>query len=111
MIGLITIYMSVRELFNPETIRQMSTASSSIGSTTGSLSAILGLVSIIVTIGGSIWFIGRVAQNYEFSWSRGCWANIITNVVIFAMACGCYMMVLNSLIASFMRTGLTPMPR
>lgn len=109
VIGLITIYVSVRELFDPEMIRQMNQPSTT-SSMSSTLISVLGLVSTIASIGGSIWFIGRVAQNYEFSWSRGCWTNIITNVVIFVMACGCYMMVLNSLIASFMKTGLTPMP-
>jgi len=110
VIGLITIYVSVRELFNPETIRQMSETTVGMISTSNTLMSILGLVSMVASIGGSIWFIGRVAQNYDFSWSRGCWTSIIANVVMFAMACGCYMMVLNSLIASFMQSNMTPMP-
>lgn len=108
VIGLITIYVSVREIFNPETIRQMGQNASLMSSTSNTLSSVLGLVSVVVSIGGSIWFIGRVAQNYEFSWSRGCWTSILTNIALFAMACGCYMMVLNSLIASLTRT--SPMP-
>ena len=110
VIGLITIYVSVRELFNPETIRQMSETTMGMTSTSNTLMSVLGLVSTVATIGGSIWFIGRVAQNYDFSWSRGCWTNIITNIIIFAMSCGCYMMVLNSLIGSFMQSSMTPMP-
>jgi hypothetical protein len=106
IIGLITAYLTIRDLFNPEAMRQLSEMSNTASMPSNPLVSLLGPISSFVGLLGSVWFIGRIAQNYEFSWMRGCFADMLTNVAIFALACGCWMVVLSSFVNS-----LSSMPR
>jgi hypothetical protein len=93
-IGLFTLYVSIREVFNPANLnRTMQTLSA----LENPLFSLLNLVSVGVTIGCLVWFVNRIGENYKFGWGRGCLTYIVSLIAGMMSICGCYFFVLSAL--------------